>query len=87
MSYKFQYFTQLIPTEENTTDFLIDILEKVLDSNLITQQQKDQLEYVLDSSFNQIHILNQNEYIENVPFSEFFFENCPSLYKPKTEIN
>jgi len=80
-------FTQLIPSTQSTTNFLLDILENLLDSDLLTESQKNQLDQILDSSFNQIQILSKKEYIPNTPFSEFFFENCPSLSQPKTQIN
>lgn len=86
-NYKSKFLTQLIPSTEQNTDFLIDILEKVLDSNLINKSEKEQLWYILDSSFNQVQILERNEYLENISFSEFFLENCPSLSQPKTNIN
>ena len=85
--YQSKFFTQLIPSTKKNTDFLIDILDQILDSDFLSESQKNQLEYILDSSFDQIQILNQNEYIQNTPFSEFFIENCPSLSQPKTNIN
>jgi len=87
MSKQPKNFTQLIPSTQSTTNFLLDILEPLLDSNTLTQSQKNQLEQILDSSFNQIQILSKKEYIQNTPFSQFFFENCPSLSQPKTQIN
>ena len=86
-NYKSKLFTQLIPSTQNNTDFLIDILDQILDSDLLSESQKIQLEYILDSSFNQVQILPEKEHFENVPFLEFFFENCPSLSQPKTNIN
>jgi len=85
--YKSKFFTQLIPSTPKNTDFLIDILEQILESDTLSQAQKNQLEYILDSSFNQVEILPKKDYIINMPFSEFFFENCPSLSQPKTIIN
>ena len=89
--YKSKFFTQLIPSTPKNTNFLIDILEQVLESDTLTESQKDQLEYILDSSFNQVEILPKKDYIINMPFSDFFIENFiennPSLLQPKTKIN
>jgi len=85
--YKSKFFTQLIPSTPKNTDFLIDILEDLLESNTLSQSQKNQLEYILDSSFNQVEILPKKDYLLNIPFSEFFSGNFPSLTQPKTEIN
>jgi len=80
-------FTQLIPSTQSTTNFLIDILDSLLESNTLTQSQKTQLEQILDSSFNQIQILSKKEYIQNTPFSQFYNQQFPSLSLPKNQIN
>jgi len=85
--YQSKFLTQKIPSTQKNTEFLIDILENLLESNSLTQSQKNQLEYILDSSFNQVEILPKKEYILNIPFSDFFIQNCPSLSQPKTNIN
>ena len=85
--YKSKFFTQQIPSTPKNTDFLIDILEQILESDTLSQAQKNQLEYILDSSFNQVEILPKKDYIINIPFSEFFSGNFPSLSQPKININ
>jgi len=87
MSKQPKFFTQLIPSTPSTTNFLIDILEPLLESNTLTKSQKIKLEQILDSSFNQVQILPKKEYIQNIPFSEFYFGLHPSLSLPKTKIN
>jgi len=80
-------FTQLIPSTQSQTNFLLDILENLLDSDFLSESQKTQLDQILDSSFNQIQILSKKEYIPNEPFSDYFLQNCPSLSQPKSQIN
>lgn len=70
MSYKHpKYFTQNIPSTQKNTEFLIDLLEDLLKSDTLTKSQKNKLECILDSSFNQVEILPKKDYHNCLPFS------------------
>jgi len=64
-----KFFTQNIPSTPKITNFLIDILEDLLESDTLTTSQKNKLESILDSSFNQVEILSKKDYHINIPFS------------------
>ena len=61
-------FTQKIPSNEKYSDFLLDILEKLVEGKSVklNKEEKEKLEEILDCSFNQVEILEKEE--ENTPF-------------------
>ena len=61
-------FTQKIPSNEKYSDFLLDILEKLVEGKSVklNKEEKKKLEEILDCSFNQVEILDKEE--ENTPF-------------------
>lgn len=61
-------FTQKIPSNNQYTDFLLDILMELSEKGQIklNKEEKDKLEEILSCSFDQIEILDKEE--ENIPF-------------------
>ena len=61
-------FTQKIPSNNQYTDFLLDILIKLEEKGHIKLNKKERhkLEEILSCSFDQIEILDKEE--ENIPF-------------------
>lgn len=61
-------FTQKIPSNEKYSDFLLDILEKLVEGKSVklNKEEKEKLEEILDCSFNQVEILDKAQ--ENTPF-------------------
>lgn len=61
-------FTQNIPSNDQYTNFLLDILEKLVEGEKVklNKKEKEKLEEILDCSFNQIEILEKE--VENTPF-------------------
>jgi hypothetical protein len=69
MTYKspFLPFTQKIPSNEPYTEFLLEILSKLLeeDSLSLNKEEKQKLDEILEASFNQVEELDIIE--ENIP--------------------
>ena len=61
-------FTQKIPSNEVYTEFLLDILDKLVEGEEVKLSKKDRkkLDEILDCSFNQVEVLEKAE--ENIPF-------------------
>lgn len=61
-------FTQKIPSNDQYTDFLLDILDKLVEGKSVklNKEEKNKLEEILDCSFNQVEVLDKEE--ENTPF-------------------
>lgn len=61
-------FTQKIPSNDQYTDFLLDILTDLAEGKKVKLNSNDikKLEEILDCSFNQVEILEKEE--ENTPF-------------------
>lgn len=61
-------FTQKIPSNDQYTDFLLDILTDLAEGKKVKLNNNDikKLEEILDCSFNQVEILEKEE--ENTPF-------------------
>jgi len=61
-------FTQKIPSNDQYTDFLLDILSDLAEGKKVKLNNNDikKLEEILDCSFNQVEILEKEE--ENTPF-------------------
>lgn len=61
-------FTQKIPSNDQYTDFLLDILDKLVEGKSVKLNKKEirKLDEILDCSFNQVEILEKEE--ENTPF-------------------
>lgn len=61
-------FTQKIPSNDQYTDFLLDILDKLYEGKSVklNNEEKRKLEEILDCSFNQVEVLDKEE--ENTPF-------------------
>ena len=61
-------FTQKIPSNDQYTDFLLDILQDLAEGKKVKLNSNDikKLEEILDCSFNQVEILEKEE--ENTPF-------------------
>ena len=61
-------FTQKIPSNDQYTDFLLDILSDLAEGKNVKLKKNDmaKLEEILDCSFNQVEILDKEE--ENTPF-------------------
>lgn len=57
-----KFFTQNIPSTQKNTEFLLNLLEDLLNSNTLTKSQKNKLDHILDISFNQIEILSKKDY-------------------------
>jgi len=60
-------FTQNIPSNEPYTEFLLDILDRLLEEESVklNEEEKKKLEEILDCSFNQVEILEEAQ--ENIP--------------------
>jgi hypothetical protein len=61
-------FTQKIPSNDQYTDFLLDILTKLEEGEVVqlSKKERKKLVEILDCSFNQVEILDKEE--ENTPF-------------------
>ena len=61
-------FTQKIPSNDQYTDFLLDILSDLAEGKSVKLKKKEmkKLEEILDCSFNQVEVLEKEE--ENTPF-------------------
>ena len=61
-------FTQNIPSNDQYTNFLLDILEKLQNGESVKLSKKKikMVEEILDCSFNQVEILDKE--VENTPF-------------------
>lgn len=59
-------FTQTVPFSQSQLDILFDIFDKIMfQSDLLSETEKDQLDTILETSFNQVEQLEPENYIEN----------------------
>lgn len=61
-------FTQNIPSNEVYTDFLLEILDRLVEGESVKLNKEEikKLDEILDCSFNQVEILEKAQ--ENIPF-------------------